>query len=74
MPKGVKKSVDYAASIEEIDKKISTNKEIINTLKKEKTKLLREQKNADKNKLLEIVSESGLTPEQLSELVSKIKK
>ena len=73
MPRGVKKSIDYAAAIEEIDKKISINKEIIDTLKKEKSKLQREQKKAEKKKMLDIITGSGLTTEQLADLVSKIK-
>lgn len=74
MPRGVKKTTDYSSAIEEIDKKVSTHKNIIDTLKKEKAKLQYEQRKADKNKLMEIVAKSGLTPEELSDLISQIKK
>lgn len=74
MPRGVKKTVDYAKEIEEIEQKISTHKNLIDTLKKEKSNLKREQQKAEKVKLVELIADSGLTAEQLSDLISKVKK
>ena len=69
-----KKTIDYTSAIDDIDEKIKKNKEIIDTLKKEKSKLRYEQKKAEKSQLLDIITGSGLTAEQLTELVEQIKK
>jgi len=74
MPRGVKKTVDYAKEIEEIEKKIEANKNLIDTLKKEKLALKHEQQKSEKVKLVKMIADSGLTTDQLTDLLAKVKK
>ena len=69
-----KKSINFTSAIDDIDERIKKNKEIIDTLKKEKGKLQRDQKKAEKDALVDIIAGSGLTAAQLTELVEQIKK
>ena len=78
MPRGVrgsgkpKKSIDER--INDIDKAIAVHKKEIAELTAQKKALLKDKKNENKNELLKVVSESGMTPEQLRELIDKVKK
>jgi len=74
MPRGVKRTIDYQAKIEEIDAKIVSYKESIKSLTKERKQLIIKQENADMEAALEIISEKGVTASELLNLVRNVKK
>ena len=74
MPRGVRKPVDFAAQIAEIEKKIAGHKDAIKMLNKEKASITRASKSSTKAGLLQIVADSKLTAEELAALIAQIKK
>ena len=77
MPRGVRgsgkprKSVDER--IGEIDKAIDVHKKEIAALMVQRKALLKDKKNENKDELIKVVAESKLTPDQLRELINKVK-
>ena len=78
MPRGVKGSGKSKKTIDEkiadIEKAIAANKEAIADLMAQKRALMKAKKNENKNELMKVVAESGISTDELRELIGKIKK
>jgi hypothetical protein len=71
MPRGVKKNIDDR--IAEIDKVIEAHKNKLDDLKAERKALLEARELERTSELLKIIDESGMSTDQLIELVKKSK-
>ena len=71
MPRGVKKTVDYAEALAEIDKKIAANKAAMKDLTKQRNQLLSKKKSADMDAALKIIGEKGISATELLEMLDK---
>jgi phage shock protein A len=78
MPRGVKGSGKPKKTIDEriadIDVSIAGLKKDVSDLMAQKRSLQKEKKNENKNELIKVVAESGLTPDELLDLINKAKK
>lgn len=78
MPRGVrgsgktKKTTDE--KIADIEKAIAANKMATADLMAQKRALVRAKKSENKNELIKVVAESGMSTDELRELIGKIKK
>ena len=78
MPRGVKGSGKTKKTIDEkieiIEQTISDHKKTIADLNAQKRALIKSKKNENKNELIKVVAESGISTDELRELIDKIKK
>ena len=78
MPRGVKGSGKTRKTTDEkiadIEKAIAANKQATADLMAQKRALVRAKKSENKNELIKVVAESGMSTDELRELIGKIKK
>jgi uncharacterized coiled-coil protein SlyX len=76
MPRGVRgsgKNKNIDERIADIEAEISAQKKTVAALNAKKRKLLKEKNDESKNALMKIVANSGMTEDDLRNLIDKIK-
>ena len=78
MPRGVKGSGKARKTVDEriadIEKTIAGHKKSISTLNAQRRTLMKTRNSENKNELIKVVASSGMSADELRELIGKLKK
>ncbi len=70
MPRGVKRAIDYSSELEEIEQKITKHKKQIESLEQRRKEINLLQQQAETEKLMKFLSETGISVNDAIEKLS----